>query len=946
MYHAVKRGQQIQLADTKGVHTGVSALFVGADQVFPQYGLSTDDPKMSSLLFKIGSKRGVSENLLEKFRSVLDSMGIEMTLDGELFTGVEDVADISSPLPVARSVVSVTTPSSVSTNVPRRSVLPITTNLNGRRRRNSDTLATEALENVPQYAVPPRRRAASLLSSPIPAERPPLAALPPSLGQKDLPILSKWLLETNVQPGPALRPDGPNKLGNLAGGRPRRALSVGDSSLDADEIVPDLSGAEDGMDDDYENHQARPIRLPLRPSNPVPPEDASQEADVSRNDETIESGVFAMDRGNHEGGLLPSAMAPFPNHQDIAHDGGPRHNPDLLSYLYRSSHEAPRQPPSYAAVSNAPRAGVAKPPWLQPQFNPLITTQGAAPPSLEGLEPGPRLEDMELKVLMFEGQRIQASFVAWRNSYEHLMASAHGMNTWAFTLERRFILTRTFKLWRGHTWKAIADGLDQRKRAADAAKEEAEAIRREAEIVRQNAETARQEAEAVMRKAEMARREAESARLHDRMMRRAARAADLSLLHKAFTHWGAAASNEAERTEIARRHLLRKKVFGAWSEKVSADRTKVRAFAATGLLGAWSNALEQRRERAQLSAQMYPAALAKQCFIKWRREYQACAAELWYTVRLAEDCTHKWRYEVSLCRSLHVAAEADAVHTLRASSLGTWRRISTETKVSAVEALDRLEKRQLSHLFDFWQTRASLEGRLRRALASREQRIKTECIHIWTLSAQAVETQKQTAKRRSIQGFARHWALELELKLFRENLDDLTLLTSTYQWVLEERLKLLRRFYRNSAKESAFMGLRAAYVKEKRRKKELGALAKLCYKTTMADAFVGAMSRQLGETQWMEDEARRADSAQVTAQAMQLWAARTSEHDEMEDAAQRGAFYVGAANCLYAWPRVAKAARQERLRSTYLAFRRTVKIERRADCLAIWQEATYNRATG
>ncbi|KAL8365843.1 hypothetical protein RB595_004560 [Gaeumannomyces hyphopodioides] len=94
----------------------------------------------------------------------------------------------------------------------------------------------------------------------------------------------------------------------------------------------------------------------------------------------------------------------------------------------------------------------------------------------------------------------------------------------------------------------------------------------------------------------------------------------------------------------------------------------------------------------------------------------------------------------------------------------------------------------------------------------------------------------------------------------------------------------------------------------------------------------------------MEGEARRADSTQTTAQTVQLWAAQTAEHDWMEDAAQRGAFYVGAVNCLNAWPQLAKAARQERLRSTYLAFRRTIKIERRADCLAVWREATYNSA--
>ncbi|KAL8282071.1 hypothetical protein RB597_009674 [Gaeumannomyces tritici] len=941
MFLTVKRGQQIQLEDTKGNQTGVSALFVAADEIFPKHNLSPDDPKMSSLLFKIGSKRGVSENLLEKFRSVLDSMGIEVTIDGELFTGVEDVAHLSSPVRVARSIVSVTTPSSVSTNIGRRAVLPIPTNFNGRRRRNSDTTATEALENVAPYTVPPRRRAASLLSSPTSTERPPLTALPPSLGQKELPILSKWLLEAGAQPGPVLHADGPNRPGNLGGSRLRRALSIGDSSLDADEVVPDLSGAEDGMDGNYEGYQASPNQLPLRPGSPVPPEDVSQEADVSRNGETAESGAFGADRGNPRGQLQPSPMSPSPPRSGggVSRDGGSRHNPDLLGYLYRSHPEGQRQPPSYAAVSNAPQANMPKPSWLQPHFD-RLTTQGAAVLPLSES----RLEDLELKVRMVEGRQVQASLAEWRESYENLMASVHGMNTWAFTLERRFLLTRTFKLWRGHTWKAIAEGLEQRQRAADAAKEEAEAIRREAEIIRQNAETARQEAEAAIRKAESARREAENARLHERMMRRAARAADLSLLHKAFTHWRAAASHEAERTEIARRHLLRKKVFVAWSEKVSADRTKVKAFAATGLLGAWSNALEQHREVKRFSAQMYPADLAKRCFTKWRREYQSCAAELWYSVRLAEDCVHKWKHETSLCRGLHAAAEADAVHSLRASSIGAWRSMSAETKASTVEASDRLEKRQLSGLLSTWHTQAMLESRLRRALVSREERIKTESLHVWKLNLQAAGTQKQAAQRRSIQGFARHWVLELELKLFRENVDSLTLLSSTYQWVLESRSKLVRRFNRKSTQNSALLNLRAEYAKEKRRRKEHQALAKLCYKATIADAFIGAMSRQLGESQWMEEEARRADSAQVTAQAVQGWAAQTAEHEEMEDAAQRGAFYVGAINCLHAWPRLAKAARQERLRLTYLAFRRNMKIERRAGCLAVWREATYNSA--
>lgn len=142
----VRVAEEIYPTLAEGDRLPTNALFQAAEQVLPGHGYDPENAptNISRLIFKIGGLRS-DGTLMDKFRSVLESMGIEVEFVDQEQQQSEPY-DGSSSVEAERSLSS----SGVGALADQTGTFPIANHIGGRRRRNSESAAPgDELREVP-----------------------------------------------------------------------------------------------------------------------------------------------------------------------------------------------------------------------------------------------------------------------------------------------------------------------------------------------------------------------------------------------------------------------------------------------------------------------------------------------------------------------------------------------------------------------------------------------------------------------------------------------------------------------------------------------------------------------------------------------------------------------------------------------------------------------------
>ncbi|TLS23501.1 uncharacterized protein PpBr36_06354 [Pyricularia pennisetigena] len=1018
IYESVLRGQEILAADEKRTLTETAALFEGSEQVFPQHGISTDDPRLSRLLFKIGGRRGVGPGLLRKFKSVLEGMDIEINLDGQPLQSTDAGDDDDRPALSTRSnsfahLPGGATNSSISSSPRQRpradseGNVPVASNLNGHSRIHPETWAEPAHNGAaPKTDDSQRSRAVSFVSStedlparplpeiapqtpaaqrgaglsgnngpsghssrttspnrtrpllrPLPAAfgrvnlpiRPPLPpsvssvadspqrppqhdrSIPAPQAQHDLPMLSRWL-QSNISNPRSFRAT-PRSASldvpeiNWAGGAHPHRIQVAESSLDADEIIyeDEDGGNGDAFPRGNDNHAydvaSEHPQVPPRSkttAEPQAPESDLHDADVSGNgdaegNEELLFGYGSLlgpqrnDAARSAHHLAPSALPK--KHTKASSTEVHRHdqalNPDQIS---GARHSETPLPPYLSPPRDDENFAGSK--WREP-LNSLPASHPVShvPMQQEEAENESELRQSVLAEIAaahrsFHSRRVGGLLQSWRDQHSRLSASNDYMESLAGQMERGFLSKRFVKIWR------TAAGMARAQRAEAA------------ETARQLVETARRE---------------------ERIMKRAERAYELSLLHKAFTHWWTAAQEEVERTEIARRHLLRKKVFDGWSQKVSADKFKAFGFAANRALLAWRTATKKQAELEEVALQTRSRWLMKITFAKLFRQYQECVADALNSSRLMQWAVLTWSLELQSVAKLWTAAEADASHMRQSNALSILQSRHSDISMLQSMASSLVLDHDAAVIFEFWRKQAKLESKFREFSTVQRKNMQALTLHALGEAAGLSQMLATKADAMMLKDFPQHWLRELRLRDFSRRRDQDLLYNQLYEWLMEERHALFSRYSEYNRTVAALSDLRAFHESERRRQRQLDLKAQRFRRRALLDPFIGLMRSQIYHNDESYKLACRIDLENVAVSIIQAWTAAAASLESMAHDARLGAYWTAAITCLEGWPRFAREVRRHRLATTYHAASRLRKERMAMEALVTWQEALHDK---
>jgi hypothetical protein len=400
----------------------------------------------------------------------------------------------------------------------------------------------------------------------------------------------------------------------------------------------------------------------------------------------------------------------------------------------------------------------------------------------------------------------------------------------------------------------------------------------------------------------------------DKKMRMAARAYQIHILHKAFTHWHVVAQEESERTGIARRHLLRKKFFRAWCQQNVSDENKISSFVARGLVNKWkaAAAIKQSAERSVVGG--------------YERELSKEAASQW---------TLGVRLKMKSIRS--VGQTEDRKVTINA--LTTWKAESVRRIHLEYMSQHAAYQETCGNVLRDWHKQARLEIGLRQTKQHSAVGQITQVLATWNQDARQLEVLSRQLDVRRLLEWIYHWRNEAKLSQQQEYLNQDLKFRTAYQWMLEERAAVLHRYHLRRRKQEAAKNLLTALRRAQARQAELGEKANLFDKHHALSTFASVARAQLQGHSSQLDGAIMMSSKDLATNALTCLALGTFEHEEMADFARRGAYYVATANAISGWAKFAKKTREERLRETYHQFRREVKRNIASLCVSDWLSA-------
>lgn len=402
----------------------------------------------------------------------------------------------------------------------------------------------------------------------------------------------------------------------------------------------------------------------------------------------------------------------------------------------------------------------------------------------------------------------------------------------------------------------------------------------------------------------------------------AAAAWDYFLVSKAFSHWANRAAEEVQRTEVARRHILRRKCFNAWLVEGQNEATEAESKAVwfTQL-----NVLKQWRDAAVTSARKNDKLrrmavlrewkdVTEESLVAWYRESKFRLAEAIDTHSLQSSCLQHWSVENRWLSSAH--EEAEGIY--RGTTLGRYMR--------------------------FWAAEARIQERAEQGagpiITRRDEFLRAGLALAWRHEAEEIKAREKVAIRQELGDLAKHWLYETKLIAWQEEQDAELLDRSTYHWYCEWRLVVCRRVMKRHEKARFVEKWADATATQSARTFHLRHLAKDVRYHNSITGFFNASMDALEQLETRASQARGMIVQRAVPKVLKKWTGRLEHHRRMERRSKLGRFWIVTENVVPHWREIRKQEWKKRMTGLYTDYKYRANRGLVRHCLGTWWQAT------
>ncbi|KAK7746780.1 hypothetical protein SLS53_001968 [Cytospora paraplurivora] len=400
----------------------------------------------------------------------------------------------------------------------------------------------------------------------------------------------------------------------------------------------------------------------------------------------------------------------------------------------------------------------------------------------------------------------------------------------------------------------------------------------------------------------------------------AAAAWDYFLLSKAFTHWANRADEEVQRTQVARRHILRKKCFSAWMGERDDSESESKAvwFSQFVVIRQWQGVTQalsdKNRAWRTFALRKHRYMLAEDAIAAWNHESKMQVAAGIDHTRLRKACLHHWQAEGQWLDSSHEEAEAIFCGSMLGRYMRHWK---SEARV---------------------QERAE-EGAVPK-IARRDELLKHGLSLAWRQESEEATGRERVAIVQDLQDHAKHWMYESRLRAWRDQQDEDLLDSTMYRWYCEWRLVLCKRVMEQQDKARFLEKWAGAAKQSAISTRQLRHLAR---DVRYHDSITGFFNASMDALEQLEEAALYARGLILQRwgpRIIKQWTGHVNHYKRLENWSKLGRFFAVGEGTLTHWSEVRRQEWQRRMRTLYNNFRYRVRCDTLKDSLDTWRQSS------
>lgn len=418
---------------------------------------------------------------------------------------------------------------------------------------------------------------------------------------------------------------------------------------------------------------------------------------------------------------------------------------------------------------------------------------------------------------------------------------------------------------------------------------------------------------------------------------RATRARDLYLMHIAFTHWSACATEQVQRTALARRHIIRTRVFNAWKEITAVNELKVRRQVLKKFFTVWKNAQTAREAHSHAAIQRYNGNLVEKVYRDWVAKHWAIKATTWLNEGIKRRILFRWIVESHNSWEERRTAEEKRRLQLIRKTWNIWRAMTIEHIQQHHAAESYYLLKLCRKPFRRWHQETLIIPAITTLQANVQSRILRDAFEIWL---QHCRQEKQAAhfdRMKILQEAWTEWQFKNRVKIVRVRVDARIISQSIYKWVIAARAVGMKRRVEGRIKREILDGWSSqSQIAATRRLNQEGEAQAMVLYERQTSVFVAWRSK-LDQHKRLENIASDHYEPRILQDKIINWEKQARHIQQLQRWAGDANFYFLASKALKQWKSSTETVKREKRKSAYTQVRRMKKLNLVGGVLRNWQ---------
>lgn len=391
--------------------------------------------------------------------------------------------------------------------------------------------------------------------------------------------------------------------------------------------------------------------------------------------------------------------------------------------------------------------------------------------------------------------------------------------------------------------------------------------------------------------------------------RLAARARQIYIMTTALALWHHHAGDRAERTAVARRHILRLRHFDSWKDLALSEERAVRVFAQSLYFPRWVDRHQALARADEVASEAHQKSILSKAFTTWQFGAFEQTVQLRRRQNLTESTFEHWRQLTSSAEKVYSRVQSLCQEQILAKASQEWRAQASHLEYQDTCTWPRFREATLSSAFHLW-TSSPLPKQVTDDLHTANS--LTNIFSAWHLESQVETIQKQRDHRLMSETFT-SWMTFQRLADFHSQRGH-TLMETVFQLLLHRSGELEDQANRNSVVQAA-------------RRVSHTSVVSLFQTWSSATAIVSAAGN-------IADDG----ICGVTRIAhLNIWHGAVLHKAELERWAQRGYSFLAIQGNFDIWRQWARCERERKLRATYTRAKHSTNLRLVLGCLRMWK---------